>query len=248
MTSSTGTGTWTARTSASATTWHSVCWSDTLNLFIAVAQSGSVMKSPDGITWTSVTVPATVALQSVCIGDPKKLFVSVGNGSVGLYSNNDFSSFNNTLTIGTDSTSTVRVKGSDVVLYNVPYYYSEISIARVWTAATPITDQTIYNVPVGIYMCSIWFASIGKAANASTETLTVFGSSGNIFNTSPSGTANSFNYSAGAASTTTGPKYFSFAINNPVVQNISYRLAASTGTGTMFSAGWLRTFYLQRIG
>jgi hypothetical protein len=56
MTSPDGTN-WTARTAPEDNTWKSVTWSPQLNLFVAVASSGTnrVMTSSDGITWTART-------------------------------------------------------------------------------------------------------------------------------------------------------------------------------------------------
>jgi hypothetical protein len=51
----------TIRASAANNIWNSVCWSKELNLFCAVASSGTgnrVMTSPNGIDWTLRTSAA----------------------------------------------------------------------------------------------------------------------------------------------------------------------------------------------
>jgi hypothetical protein len=54
MTSLNGTS-WSIQTAASSGAWSSVCWSPELEVFAAVASTGSgrVMTSPNGVTWTS---------------------------------------------------------------------------------------------------------------------------------------------------------------------------------------------------
>ena len=56
MTSNDGT-TWTSRTPSEANTWNAVAYSQSLNLFAAVAQDGTnrVMTSVSGVTWTNRT-------------------------------------------------------------------------------------------------------------------------------------------------------------------------------------------------
>ena len=68
---------WTIRTSASDSTWNSVTWSETLGLFVAVAQTG-IMTSPDGITWTSRTEPEVGQWRQVIWVNELNLFVAVG--------------------------------------------------------------------------------------------------------------------------------------------------------------------------
>ena len=72
--------TWYARNATSAITWNSVCWSPELQLFCAVAGSGSnrVMTSPDGITWTARTI-TTNSWQSVCWSAELGIFCAVSS-------------------------------------------------------------------------------------------------------------------------------------------------------------------------
>lgn len=88
-TASLGGQTWTIRTSASAQTWYSVCWSSSLGLFCAVAANGAVgvqiMTSPDGVTWTSRTSASAQQWRSVCWSPELGLFCAVAsNGIVGV--------------------------------------------------------------------------------------------------------------------------------------------------------------------
>jgi len=73
--------TWTARTSANAQQWRSVCWSPALGLFCAVANNGlvaaQVMTSPDGTTWTARTSASARMWRSVCWSPALNLFCAV---------------------------------------------------------------------------------------------------------------------------------------------------------------------------
>ncbi|TGM28241.1 hypothetical protein [Leptospira levettii] len=71
---------WFSRTTPVDNAWRSVCWSPELNLFVAVASSGTgnrAMSSPDGIIWTSRTTPVDNAWNSVCWSPALGLFVAV---------------------------------------------------------------------------------------------------------------------------------------------------------------------------
>ena len=74
--------TWTTH-SQSANSWRSICWSPTLNLFVAVGQGGTnfISSSPDGITWSNRTIAANSAMLSVCWSTALGIFVAVGSGA-----------------------------------------------------------------------------------------------------------------------------------------------------------------------
>lgn len=87
---------WTPYTPPVPANWSAtcVCWSPTLNLFVAVASyptTNTIMTSPDGITWTVRTI-GTGNLQSVCWSPEKALFVAVRNNGAALESNSVFTS------------------------------------------------------------------------------------------------------------------------------------------------------------
>lgn len=69
--------------------WRSVCWSPELNLFAAVAQTGTnnrVMTSPDGITWTRQTLSNANANQQwrcICWSPDLGLFAAVSISGTG---------------------------------------------------------------------------------------------------------------------------------------------------------------------
>jgi hypothetical protein len=70
---------WVPRTSAEANDWRSICWSPELQLFAAVAYSGTnnrVMTSPDGINWTARSSP-TSGWICVCWSPERLLFVAI---------------------------------------------------------------------------------------------------------------------------------------------------------------------------
>lgn len=67
--------------------WNSVCWSQELNLFVAVARSNTtaniskIMNSIDGIEWNSCTDPfaSLTGYTSVCWSPELNLFIAVGS-------------------------------------------------------------------------------------------------------------------------------------------------------------------------
>ena len=66
---------------------YRVCYSEDLNLFVAVGSSGTILTSPDGINWTQRSTDiGTIQLNYVYWCEQKNLFVIVGNGGVVLTS------------------------------------------------------------------------------------------------------------------------------------------------------------------
>ena len=64
--------------------WTSICWSNKLNLFAAVADSGNnrIMTSPDGITWTSITNIPNNDWKSICWSNELSLFIAVASSGI----------------------------------------------------------------------------------------------------------------------------------------------------------------------
>lgn len=71
--------TWTERT-IPAGTYNAVCWSDDLNLFVAVGSSNLCATSPDGITWTSRTI-SNGTWNGVAYSPELGLFVAVSSAT-----------------------------------------------------------------------------------------------------------------------------------------------------------------------
>jgi alpha-tubulin suppressor-like RCC1 family protein len=77
---------WSSQTAAAANSWSSVCWSEELCLFVAVASSGignRIMTSPDGMNWTSRVNPVDNDWKSVCWSAELCLFVAVASSGTG---------------------------------------------------------------------------------------------------------------------------------------------------------------------
>jgi hypothetical protein len=71
---------WTSRASAADNGWLSVAWAPSLNLFCAVANSGTgnrVMTSPNGVDWTIRTSAADNDWRSVAWAPSLNLFCAV---------------------------------------------------------------------------------------------------------------------------------------------------------------------------
>jgi hypothetical protein len=209
------------------------------------------MYSSDGITWTSATSSLGVSWEAIIFGDNK--FVAVANSTI-LASNAMYtttpSDYNTSINIGTVGTSTITTQGNEVVIYPVPFYYAENTNALTLAANIASADITIESVPNGRYLVQIWMLSLLKQATASTNSIIITGSiSGDIYTLSPT-TAIGFVGTAGNTAVSTGPRYFQFAVysNSSVgYQNITYKITSNTA-GTVFTAGWLRTMTLLRIG
>jgi hypothetical protein len=257
MTSATGT-TWANATSPSAQAWQSVCWSSSYKMFVAVANNGTVaqqiMYSATGTgTWTAATSTSAISWNSITFSDnvlnrfvAVSASVSAGNG---MYTTVP-TGYNNNLVIGSTGKSNISFNASNLVVYPVPYYYGENTIARTVVANTPLTDITIYNVPNGRYLVQIWMLNLLKTGAATTDFIIMTGSVQGIVYTFTNSPALSLVGSASAATASTGPKYFQFAINSyssTGIQNISYQYQSSGGAA-IFTTGVLRTMVLQRIG
>lgn len=250
MTSPNGT-TWTARTGI-AGTWNSVTWSPSLNMFVAVGNAGAIMHSLNGINWTSVTPVNSNNLSAVCWGNSiLNRFVAVSNTAAAgnsIYSDGVLSQYNGEYIIGTKGASNVTIQGKNVIVFPVPYYYGESTVARsIATANNYVTDITIRNVPSGIYRVNIFMQASLRTAAAAADGMAIFGSvsSGPIFVLQQITT---YNYAGN--STAGGPSYFDFVINTTTdagVQDISYAITSSTAAA-FFTAGFLRTMFLTRIG
>jgi hypothetical protein len=83
MTSSNGIN-WTSRASILDNDWTSVCWSNDLDIFMAVSSSGTgnrVMSSTNGINWFSQTSATDNNWQSITWCNSLSMFISVANST-----------------------------------------------------------------------------------------------------------------------------------------------------------------------
>jgi hypothetical protein len=77
---------WISSTSAADNNWRSICWADSLGLFVAVSSNGTgnrVMTSPDGENWTSRTSAADESWRAVCWSPELRILVAVANTGTG---------------------------------------------------------------------------------------------------------------------------------------------------------------------
>lgn len=84
MVSTDGAVTWVTGTTANDTAlWASIAWAPSLNLYAAVAASGStlVMTSPDAQTWTAVSGVTATGWQRLVWADTFGMFIAVGFGT-----------------------------------------------------------------------------------------------------------------------------------------------------------------------
>ena len=78
--------TFTSSSLVNSNNWISSCWADSLNLFVAISNTGinnRVMTSPDGITWTIQTSPADNNWTSICWSKQLTLLVVVASSGTG---------------------------------------------------------------------------------------------------------------------------------------------------------------------
>lgn len=72
---------WTVREAAAQLRYQDVCWSPDLELFVAVAQDGTVdnavMTSPNGVDWTNRTIPRTNGWRTVIWSSAIQKFVAL---------------------------------------------------------------------------------------------------------------------------------------------------------------------------
>lgn len=60
-----------------AAAWQSICWSDSLGIFVAVGSSSKVMTSPDGINWTLRTPSISRSFAAVAWSEDLGLFAAL---------------------------------------------------------------------------------------------------------------------------------------------------------------------------
>jgi hypothetical protein len=150
MTSSDGIN-WTTRTVPVNNNWNSLEWSSSLQLLVAVSNSGtasnSIMTSPDGINWTSRTAPYAYNWVSVCWSSSLGMFAAVSASSA---DTNVFMTSTNginwTARTGTSSTWSQIIWSSTLSLFVVvssasPYIMTS-SNGTSWTTRTPSTSTT----------------------------------------------------------------------------------------------------------
>ena len=115
QTSSDG-NTWTTRTPSTIGTWLAVAWSPQLSLFCAAGTN--IMTSPDGLIWTSRAGPSKTVDRltwapslNIFLGVCTSATANATNIITNIYPT---TSFNNSLVLGTGSSSNVTIDGSVV--------------------------------------------------------------------------------------------------------------------------------------
>jgi len=178
MTSSDGI-TWSLHNAASARSWTAVCYSQTLNLYCAVASDGigdGVMTSPDGINWTSRTPAGNWDWESVCWNG----YVFIAGAQSGIGANRIMTSpdgINWTMrvaafganwgSLASNGTVDVSVAASSVPL-NVQYSQDH---GVTWTNAT--NPDSSSNVSFkGVAWSGINFIAIENSSSVNTQVLT----------------------------------------------------------------------------
>lgn len=141
-----GSGSWTTRTPAAGSTLTDVVWADSLSLFVAVGESGTIMTSPDGTTWTVRTSTfGSSHIYSVAWSEDDTLLVAVGaSGKIE--------------TSPDGITWTARTSAGSVTFFNVTRSESQ----NLWCAVG--ASGTIETSPDGI----TWSARTAAGAYAAT--------------------------------------------------------------------------------
>jgi hypothetical protein len=69
-------------TTGSGKYWRDICWSPSLNLYVAIAYNTNIVAtSPDGRTWTSRSLPVTADWRSIAWSPERSIFVITSQGS-----------------------------------------------------------------------------------------------------------------------------------------------------------------------
>ncbi len=136
--------TWTDQTTVSRNlydkNWTSLAWSPSLNLYCAVASTGTgyrVMTSPDGTNWTPISTPADNNWTSVCWAPELSLFVAVASSGTG----------NRVMTSPNGSTWTLRTSAADNNWTSVTW---APSISRLCAVASSGTGNRVMTSSDGI--------------------------------------------------------------------------------------------------
>lgn len=111
--SSDGGATWSAARSVGVSGLRGICWADTLELFVCVANTGSrrVATSPDGITWTLHDASDNGTLwKDICWSNSLGLLVAVGYGGT-----------DNRIMTSTDGITWTTRDASDSAFYGVTW-------------------------------------------------------------------------------------------------------------------------------
>ncbi len=127
---------WFHKTSSVDNNWTSVCYSYELNLFVAVASSGTsnrIMTSTDFTTWTTRTSPADNNWTSVCWSSDLTLFVAVASSGTA----------NRVMTSSDGITWTIRTSAIDNNWTSV-CWSSELSIF-VAVASSGVGNRIMYS-------------------------------------------------------------------------------------------------------
>ena len=131
---------------------RAITYSESLGLFVAVGDSGTILTSSDGTTWTSRTSGTTTNLRGITYSKSLGLFVAVGDNGVILTSSNGTTWTSRTsgvsasllgVTYSSDLGLFVAVGESGTILYSVT-----ISDTNIIDHLTEESDMT-FNLAVG---------------------------------------------------------------------------------------------------
>ncbi len=151
--------TWVARTNPKNLGLNAICYSDTLDLWVAVGVAGAasgayIVTSPDGVNWTERGNPSNVALNGVCWSRELGLFVAVGNS-------------------GSAGADAYIITSSDGTTWNEKTNPSNVALNAVcWASAEMITGSSLG---------SGMFVAVGAAASAGADSYILTSVDGNTW-------------------------------------------------------------------
>jgi hypothetical protein len=180
------------------TNYQDLKWSEDLGLFLAVGRNvtGSTVigaVSPDGKVWAAIHQPDTVQrnFRDAAYSSKLKLFVMGGDEDFAI-SNNDFSQFSETVTIGTQAVTDVTIKGNNITIGNPG---SNLNILGNFMGYSYMRDEKASTEQGGYVTQNVW----------NTRFLNVITKYGNIDCILNSGTFDSVNSINTNSSFTLGP-------------------------------------------
>jgi hypothetical protein len=148
-------------TGFTSTFWYDICWSEQQQIFLAVAEDGTVLQSFDGISWTSApTIGFNTDWFSITWSNLNKRFVATSITAISAVATIDLVN-----TIGSDKPvfGALNIKQATISSTNSTTSYKPASLL---IQAPPVVSVSSNQIISSTYDANYWITSGGTAANA----------------------------------------------------------------------------------